>query len=156
MDDLEIRSNEAPTGPTPHGKALTWEPDVLGKTELSFRLVEPAALSVEGLNVQIDIAPSAWNTVKARFTKGIDAHPRQKSRRKTILSDITAHMPSGTLTAIIGASGSGKTSLRPHSRAVMSALNYCSGLSSTPSRIGPVVANSRPPEAFGITGIPTY
>ena len=124
MDDLQIRSNEAPIGSTPGSKVPIWEPHSIGNTELSFRIVEPAALSVEGLSLHIDIASSALDCLRYRFTKATNTDLRQKSQRKTILTDITAHMPSGSLTAVIGASGSGKTSLSPHARTVMSVLNY--------------------------------
>ncbi len=156
MDDLEIHSNEAPTGSSPTVKASTGKPDGVSDTDLSFRLVEPTALLVEDFNLHIDVAPSTWNAVKARFAKEKNADLRQEPQRKTILSGISAYMPSGTLTAILGASGSGKTSLRLCFRAVVSALNYFPGLSSTPSRVGPVDADSRPPEEFGITAILTY
>lgn len=124
MDDLQIHSNEAPIRSTPGSKAAILELDAIGNTELSFRIVKPAALSVEGLNLHIETASSALDRLRYRFAKGTNADIRQKSQRKTILRDITAHMPSGSLTAIIGASGSGKTSLFPNCHTVMSVLNH--------------------------------
>ena len=74
--------------------------------ELSFRSVAPVDVSVDKLSVDIDLRPSLYqsviNFVKGRNTKDI---PKQKK----ILDDVSATMTSGTLTAILGASGSGKT-----------------------------------------------
>ena len=76
--------------------------------DLSFRPVDPVNVHAKDLNVDIDISPSGLSAFTASFG-------RRKSTReqelKAILRGVTAYMPSGSLTAIIGSSGSGKTSV---------------------------------------------
>lgn len=75
---------------------------------LSFCAVDPVDISVRDLGVSIDVSPSGF----AAFTKRLSSNgSAQKKADKAILQDVNAHMPSGSLTAIIGGSGSGKTSL---------------------------------------------
>ena len=76
---------------------------------LSFRAVEPVDVRIRGLTVGVDISQSIFSSFSA-LTKRRKLGP-QKAQFKTILNDVTAEMPSGSLTAIIGGSGSGKTSL---------------------------------------------
>jgi ABC-type multidrug transport system ATPase subunit len=73
---------------------------------ISLHAVQPASVRLEHLSVSVNEAPSAL----ARLFSKSKAPPNQ-SHVKTILDDISAEMPSGSLTAIIGGSGSGKTSL---------------------------------------------
>ncbi|KAH7091129.1 ABC transporter-like protein [Paraphoma chrysanthemicola] len=73
---------------------------------ISLHAVEPVSVRLEHLSVSVDEAPNALGGL---FAKKQDAPNR--SHVKTILDDVSAEMPSGTLTAIIGGSGSGKTSL---------------------------------------------
>ncbi|CAF9937095.1 hypothetical protein IMSHALPRED_011021 [Imshaugia aleurites] len=76
--------------------------------DLSFRAVDPVNVHVKDLNVDIDVSPSGLSAFTAAFR-------RKKSTRepevKAILKGVSAYMPSGSLTAIIGSSGSGKTSV---------------------------------------------
>ena len=76
--------------------------------DLSFRAVDPVNVHVKELNVDIDVSLSGLSAL-------IASSRRKKSTRepevKAILSGVNAYMPSGSLTAIIGSSGSGKTSL---------------------------------------------
>ena len=76
--------------------------------DLSFRAVDPVNVHVKDLNVDIDVTPSGLSALIASFR-------RKKSTRdpevKEILKGVNAYMPSGSLTAIIGSSGSGKTSV---------------------------------------------
>jgi ABC-type multidrug transport system ATPase subunit len=72
---------------------------------ISLHEVEPVSVRLEHLSVSVDESPNALSKLFAR--KASPSH----SHVKTILDDITAEMPSGSLTAIIGGSGSGKTSL---------------------------------------------
>ena len=79
-----------------------------GVNDLSFRAVTPVSIFVRNLNVNIDISPNGF----AAFVKGF----RRKNSPevegfKPILKDVNASMPSGCVTAIIGSSGSGKTSV---------------------------------------------
>jgi ABC-type multidrug transport system ATPase subunit len=73
---------------------------------ISLHEVEPVSVKLEHLTVSVNEAP---NALAALFSK--KNTPPSHSHVKTILDDISAHMPSGSLTAIIGGSGSGKTSL---------------------------------------------
>lgn len=76
--------------------------------DLSFRAVDPVNVHVKNLNVDIDVSPSGLSAFTAFFG-------RKKSTRepqvKAIVTGVNAHMPSGSLTAIIGSSGSGKTTV---------------------------------------------
>ncbi|KAL8707138.1 MAG: hypothetical protein Q9220_007785 [cf. Caloplaca sp. 1 TL-2023] len=77
------------------------------QNELSLRAVEAAEVHVGNLSVGIDIS-----TGISRF---LPFHQRSKdpteNAYKRILDDVHAHMPAGTLTAILGSSGSGKTTV---------------------------------------------
>jgi ABC-type multidrug transport system ATPase subunit len=73
---------------------------------ISLHEVEPVSVRLEHLTVSVNEAP---NALASLFSK--NKTPPSHSHVKTILDDISAHMPSGSLTAIIGGSGSGKTSL---------------------------------------------
>jgi ABC-type multidrug transport system ATPase subunit len=70
---------------------------------ISLHAVEPVSIRLEHLTVSVDEAPNAF--------AGMFSKKKAPQSHKTILDDISAEMPSGTLTAIIGGSGSGKTSL---------------------------------------------
>ena len=83
---------------------------------LSFSDVHPAEITVRNLEVEVDVATSFVDTLKARFVKSKvgDVEGDAVSRvRKKILKDVSADFPPGTLTAIIGGSGSGKVHLFP-------------------------------------------
>jgi ABC-type multidrug transport system ATPase subunit len=73
---------------------------------ISLRAVEPVAVRLEHLSVSVNEAPNALAGIFAKRKA-----PASHSYVKTILNDISADLPSGSLTAIIGGSGSGKTSL---------------------------------------------
>jgi ABC-type multidrug transport system ATPase subunit len=73
---------------------------------ISLTEVEPVSVKLEHLTVSVNEAPNAFATL---FSK--KKTPPSHNHVKTILDDISAQMPSGSLTAIIGGSGSGKTSL---------------------------------------------
>lgn len=75
--------------------------------DISLRAVDSVDISVQQLSLEIDASPRGFLDVKSIF--------RQKNqpakRIKAILHEIDAFMPCGSLTAIIGGSGSGKTSM---------------------------------------------
>jgi ABC-type lipoprotein export system ATPase subunit len=78
---------------------------------LSLRAVDPVDVCVEDLSLQIDTTRPIWETPPSQIWhrlcgKNVDTHTH-----KTVLDSVDAFMPSGSLTAIIGSSGSGKTSL---------------------------------------------
>ena len=88
-----------------------------GGTHLSFRAVAPVDVRVRDLAVHVDTTPPIWQTppkdlwsrVRNTFRKPGDGD--NVNSIKTVLNGVTASMPHGSLTAIIGGSGSGKTSL---------------------------------------------
>ena len=72
--------------------------------DLAFRPVLPVDVSVRDFSLEIDLAPHS-------LSKALGGTHRSKENAKPILENVIAHMPSGAVTAILGASGSGKTSL---------------------------------------------
>ena len=77
--------------------------------DLSFRAVEPVHVHISNLTVDIDISPSVFSSLSSLSKRRKLGHP--KAHLKTILNDVSAEISSESLTAIIGGSGSGKTSL---------------------------------------------
>lgn len=106
-------------------------------THLSFRAVAPVDVQVRDLAVHVDTTPLIWQTPPKDLWKRVRGSFRRPARDdneggqnlkpiKTVLDGVSASMPPGSLTAIIGGSGSGKTSL----------LNVVSGrMSSSTSRV---------------------
>lgn len=88
---------------------------------LSFSDVRPADVTVRKLGVDVDVATSFTDTFKTRFTGSrvgdMENGAAGGVQRKKILTNVSADFPAGTLTAIIGGSGSGKVRLhlRGHS-----------------------------------------
>ncbi|RJE20910.1 ABC transporter [Aspergillus sclerotialis] len=76
---------------------------------LSFRGVDPVDVSVNNLSLAVDTTPPIWETPPSQLWARIQR--QNPNPPKTVLDSIDASMPSGSLTAIIGSSGSGKTSL---------------------------------------------
>ncbi|OJD12223.1 hypothetical protein AJ78_07148 [Emergomyces pasteurianus Ep9510] len=76
---------------------------------LSLRAVQPVDVDVRDLVIRIDTTPPIfqssprllWNRIRSKVD----------SPTKSVLHGVSANMPQGSLTAIIGGSGSGKTSL---------------------------------------------
>ncbi|EEH43518.2 uncharacterized protein PADG_08138 [Paracoccidioides brasiliensis Pb18] len=79
------------------------------QVHLSLRAVQPVNVSVRDLVVHIDTTPPLFQSSPRLLWDRI----RRKTDfpMKTVLHGISADMPQGSLTAIIGGSGSGKTSL---------------------------------------------
>ena len=119
MDALQRRWSETPASRSLQNsddairEATKEKTETLGSTNLSFRVVKPTTITVQNLNVHTYSAYSPLESIKALLGKRGDTSIEQTSRSKTILNGITARMPSGSLTAIMGASGSGKTSFHP-------------------------------------------
>ncbi|KAL8862693.1 MAG: hypothetical protein Q9178_001191 [Gyalolechia marmorata] len=78
------------------------------ENDLSFRAVEAVRLHVRSLSADIDVSRGGIARFSASFKRGKDA---SINNYKRILHDINADMPSGSLTAILGGSGSGKTTM---------------------------------------------
>ncbi|KAJ4992514.1 ABC transporter [Stagonosporopsis vannaccii] len=101
--ELEIEEHEQPRPESIHRiRSQASHAD----NAISLSEVEPVSVRLDHLCVSVDEAPNAF----ARFFSKKKATTGQ-SHVKNILDDVSADLPSGTLTAIIGGSGSGKTSL---------------------------------------------
>ena len=122
MENLQIESQEAPEGVSPENDKVpltstaTNANNSIENSNLTFRVVKPATITVKDLTLHVDPAPNPLKTGVAALRRDKDADTHETAHRKTILSRITASMPSGTLTAIMGASGSGKTFFFPQLR----------------------------------------
>ncbi|KAL8918882.1 MAG: hypothetical protein Q9172_005240 [Xanthocarpia lactea] len=78
------------------------------ENDLSFRAVEAVRVHVRNLSADIDVSRGGIARFFASFKRGKDASLKNYKR---ILHNINADMPSGSLTAILGGSGSGKTTM---------------------------------------------
>ncbi|KAH8146025.1 uncharacterized protein LAJ45_09947 [Morchella importuna] len=77
---------------------------------ISFRPVEPVAVSVRGLTITVsEHSTLGKKKKKPNNSDGGEAPPEEKEKK--ILDAVSADFPAGELTAIIGGSGSGKTSM---------------------------------------------
>lgn len=76
---------------------------------LSFRAVDPVDVSVNDLSLAVDTTPPIWETPPSQLWARLRS--QNLNPAKKVLDCINASMSSGSLTAIIGSSGSGKTSL---------------------------------------------
>lgn len=76
--------------------------------DLAFRAVDPVNVHVRDLNLDIDVSASGLSALTTAFGR---KKGTQEAEVKAILKDVNANIPSGSLTAIIGSSGSGKTSV---------------------------------------------
>lgn len=77
---------------------------------LSLRDVNPVETQVRDLAVAVDLSPSTLSIAQylPRTRRRDGSEPPQT---KQILHSVSASMPAGTVTAIIGGSGSGKTTM---------------------------------------------
>lgn len=72
--------------------------------DLSFRRVDAVNILIQTLSLDVDVSSHGFSALRKKKGKEVEGH-------KCILHEIEAFMPSGSLTAILGGSGSGKTSL---------------------------------------------
>ncbi|KAJ5723183.1 hypothetical protein N7488_001218 [Penicillium malachiteum] len=77
---------------------------------LSLRAVNPVDVSVKDLSLDLDTTPPVWTTAPSQVWRRFRGQ-KPESNVKRILDEVSAEMSSGSLTAILGSSGSGKTSL---------------------------------------------
>jgi ABC-type lipoprotein export system ATPase subunit len=113
--DEEDRLSAAPPRPssTGHRPGLTTLHSNTShhENEISLRAVEPVSVQLDHLSITVDETPGFLDGM-LRKRKAVTVKDGTVARpHKTILDDISGWMQSGTLTAIIGGSGSGKTSL---------------------------------------------
>ena len=101
----EVESTSSPPEHDLPSRTLGPENDV---NNLSFRAVDAVSVRITSLSVRIDVSPSGFLAFKDSFRKKTS---RQEKEFKTILDNVSTVMPSGSLTAILGSSGSGKTTM---------------------------------------------
>jgi ABC-type glutathione transport system ATPase component len=77
---------------------------------LSLRAVDLVDVQARNLSVSVNISTSVFSPYFATLTSRLWP-TKGETLLKTILNDVSADMPSGSLTVIIGGSGSGKTSM---------------------------------------------
>ena len=76
---------------------------------ISLSEVDPVDVQIRDLSVSVDISPSVFSLSSFQLKRPRDGESRAEPKR--ILHSASASMPAGTLTAIIGGSGSGKTTM---------------------------------------------
>ncbi|KAJ5989379.1 ABC-2 type transporter [Penicillium waksmanii] len=92
-------------------KNATFDAGLLDEVyNLSLRAVNPVDVNIKNLSLDIDASSPIWGTSPAEIWQRLRGHKIEGSS-KNVLQGVSASMPSGSLTAIIGSSGSGKTSL---------------------------------------------
>ncbi|CAL3969714.1 unnamed protein product [Diplocarpon coronariae] len=79
-------------------------------SHLSLRDVDRVEIQVRDLAVRVDLSPSALS-IKSFLRRKRGRDGSDAPRVKQILHSVSAAMPAGTLTAILGGSGSGKTTM---------------------------------------------
>jgi ABC-type multidrug transport system fused ATPase/permease subunit len=84
----------------------------LHEQNMSFSAVQPVDVKVRNLQVQVNISSPILQTVKSWFNRpkveDVEGQTNTSTNRKTILASVSSDFPVGTLSAIIGGSGSGK------------------------------------------------
>ena len=114
MDNLKISSDDGvQPSSSPHSATHHTSTELIPteSTHLSFRSVAPVDVRIDGLTVEVDSSPSGFKKLGRWLKKEKSPDVEQSVHRKAILNNVNAYMPNGSLTAIIGASGSGKTSM---------------------------------------------
>lgn len=88
-------------------------PDPLSHSQsnrISLSEVDPVDVQVRNLSVSVDVSPPVLS-FDSLLQRKRNRNGDLKSEPKQILHSVSASMPAGTLTAIIGGSGSGKTTM---------------------------------------------
>jgi len=83
---------------------------ISNSNHISLSEVEPVDVQIRDLAVGVDVSPSVF-ALSGLFSRKQNRDGESKSETKQILYAASASMPAGTLTAIIGGSGSGKTTM---------------------------------------------
>ncbi|KAF3490953.1 ATP-dependent ABC transporter [Arthroderma uncinatum] len=105
--DMSLKTNAAKSATGVREQDLSKVPS---GSHLSLRAVQPIDVEVCDFSLHVDTTPSILQNPSAALWKHFSLS-RRRAPFKTVLDGVTASMPHGTLTAIIGGSGSGKTSL---------------------------------------------
>ena len=105
--------------------------------DLSFRAVAPVNVLVQNLNVGINASSSSFHPLASFNGQRSDSSSTNNDNYKTILQNVNAYLPTGSVTAIIGSSGSGKTS-------VLNALAHRIGGRGKLKAIGSILYNGSP------------
>ncbi|KAH8819749.1 ABC transporter-like protein [Xylogone sp. PMI_703] len=105
LDGADSAEVPAATGNSREQNAYTLSTTV--SNHISFSAVEPVDVQIRDLSVTVDTSVSPFSI------EGLMSRNRKHDgpTTKQILHDVSASMPAGTLTAIIGGSGSGKTTM---------------------------------------------
>jgi ABC-type multidrug transport system ATPase subunit/ABC-type multidrug transport system permease subunit len=77
---------------------------------LLLRAVNPVDINAYNVSLELNTTPPIWETSPTQIWRRMRGQKAPKTSKK-VLDGVSASMPSGSLTAIIGSSGSGKTSL---------------------------------------------
>lgn len=80
--------------------------DEVEMTPISLRAVDPVDVRVQNLSLHIEISLNRFSLTRKKSSPAT-----QEKQYKSIFDGVSAHIPAGSLTAIIGGSGSGKTSI---------------------------------------------
>lgn len=105
--ETELESDSA-SPPTEHASPARTSSHDTTANDLSFRAVDAVNVSVRNLSVNIDISASGIAALKTSFW---GKKAGKEKQFKTILNEVSATIPTGSLTAILGSSGSGKTTM---------------------------------------------
>ena len=126
-------------GSSPHETTETeWHISDNHQQNLSFSDVHPADVTVQNHGVEVDVAVSFVDTFKAKCTKSkvgdVEGDVVAGVQRKRILKDVSADFPAGTLTAVLGGSGSGKVRLSSHTLQIGSQVQILALIDDLPQR----------------------
>lgn len=106
-------SNPTASPPTTNNLDYPHDPTTLStahSNHISLSEVSPVDVRIRDLSVSVDVSPPLFSLDSLFSSKrNRDGDPLPKSKR--ILHSVSASMPAGTLTAIIGGSGSSKTTM---------------------------------------------
>lgn len=106
----ENNSATSETDAAPYGEsALGLHKTNSNGNEISLSEVEPVDICVRNLGARVDVYPR--NLTLDGIQNIIKPPPPGTEKWKTLLDNVSADFPRGTLTAIIGGSGSGKTTM---------------------------------------------
>ncbi|KAI4130995.1 MAG: hypothetical protein LQ341_006404, partial [Variospora aurantia] len=104
--DKDLEAASFPDGPA--DITIKNSPAERSENRLSLHAVDPVNVHVRNLSVDIDVSPGGIAALSNVFKR---RNAPSTKIYKNILHDVSASMPSGSLTAVLGGSGSGKTTM---------------------------------------------